>query len=624
MKKIAEDQMNSISTFDITKYFLLDLMKDIKSGRIQLPDFQRDWVWDDTHVRRLLASISLAYPIGAVMMLQQGIQQRQFKPRLIDGVTISEPHTPHLLILDGQQRLTTLFMVLLSEQPVAIKDQKSQKIIKKWYYLDIEKCLDPECDRRSAIIALPEAKITRIFTGDIVDCSTPEKEYESLLFPLSKVFSFSEWRSKFSKYWQYDPQRLELIDTLELQVLKKFEHYQIPVIQLRDSLPKEAVCQVFEDTNTSGCDLNYFDLMSSSYCTADFSLRDDWKQRENRFQSLKVLRKLRSTDFVQAVTLASGYAKRIEALNQGWNVDKLPGVACGRAEVLKLTKQEYQKWADPITRGFEESARFLYSQKIFDANDLAYPIQLVILSAIFTVLGERSRSFQVRSMLERWLWCGMFGGVYTRWYEARAGHDIVEVPDWLAGGSPPFTITQAKFSFERLLGVKKRYGAVYQGLAALLRRQGAIDWSTGEEINDVIYFEEQIDSHHIFPVAWCRKQGIDPKKYNCLVNRTPLSAKTNKKIGSKAPSVYLEEFEVSGTSVTRLDEMLRSHAIPPTTLRRNDFEACFQMRAKMLLTLIGEAMGKNLSVESFDNFAEEHQNGNCNGHKLHPEIIANY
>ncbi|WP_066425913.1 DUF262 domain-containing protein [Anabaena sp. 4-3] len=616
--------MNSISTFDITKYFLLDVLKDIKTGRIQLPDFQRDWVWDDTHVRRLLASISLAYPIGAVMMLQQTNQSRQFKPRLVDGVLKPENNAPNLLILDGQQRLTTLFMVLLSEQPVIIKDQKSQKIIKKWYYLDIEKCLNPECDRRNAIVALPESKIARIFTGGLIDCSTPEKEYQALLFPLSKVFFFSEWRSKFSKYWQYEPQKLELIDTLELEVIKKFEHYQIPVIQLRDSLPKEAVCQVFEDTNTSGCDLNYFDLMSSSYCTADFSLRDDWKQRENRFQSLKVLRKLRSTDFVQAVTLMAGYVRRIEAIKKGWNIDKLPGVACERAEVLKLSKEEYQKWADPVTRGFEESARFLYSQKIFDADDLAYPVQLVILSTIFTILGERSRSFPVRSMLERWLWCGMFGEVYTRWYEARAGRDVIEVPEWLAGGSLPLTIVQADFSFDRLISVRKRYGAVYQGLAALLRREGAIDWCTGEEINDVIYFEEQIDSHHIFPVAWCRKQGIDPKKYNCLINRTPLSAKTNKKIGSKAPSVYLEEFERSGTSVKRLDEILRSHAISPKTLRRDDFEGFFQMRANNLLTLIGKAMGKSLSFESFQDFSGEYHNGNSRGYKLHPEITTNY
>ena len=356
MTATAEHQMDSISTFDITKYPLFHVLKDIKIGRIQLPDFQRDWVWDDTHVRRLLASISLAYPIGAVMMLQQGIERQQFKPRLLDGVATTATQTPNLLVLDGQQRLTTSFMVLLSEQPVVIKDSKSQKLTTKWYYLDIEKCLEPECDPpQGGSASLSQSRhycLTRIKSyanfrfGDFIDCSTSENEYEALLFPLSKVFFFSEWRSKFSKYWQYDSQKLELIDTLELEVLKKFEHYQIPVIQLRDSLPKEAVCQVFEDTNTAGCDLNFFDLMSSSYCARDFSLRDDWKHRENRFQTFKVLHKVRSTDFMQAVTLVAGYARsplasplgrRREAAKQGWNLDKLPGVACGGAEVLKLT-----------------------------------------------------------------------------------------------------------------------------------------------------------------------------------------------------------------------------------------------------------------------------------------------
>ncbi|MEB3214758.1 MAG: DUF262 domain-containing protein [Nostocales cyanobacterium 94392] len=606
--------MDSISTFDITKYPLFDLMRDIKVGRIQLPDFQRDWVWDDNHVRRLLASISLAYPVGAVMMLQQGIEHQQFKPRVLDGVKNSASQLPNLLILDGQQRLTTLFVVLLSEQAVTIKDSKNHKLAKKWYYLDIEKSLEPQTDRKSAIIALPESKIMRTRNSDFIDCYTSENEYENLLFPLSKVFSYSEWRSKFSKYWQYDPEKLELLDTLESEVLKKFEHYQIPVIQLRDSLPKEAVCQVFEDTNTAGCDLNVFDLMSSSYCVGDFSLRDDWKSREARFQSFKVLRNVRNTDFMQAVTLVAGYVRRIEAANQGWNLDKLPGVSCGRSEVLKLATEEYASWADRVHRGFEEAARFLHSQKIFDAKDVAYPIQLVALSAILTILGERSRSYKVRGMLERWLWCGMFGEIYTRWHDGQAGRDVVEVPAWVVNDAPvPFGVAQADFSYQRLVSVRKRLGAVYQGFAALLRREGAVDWITGEEINDVVYFDEQIDSHHIFPIAWCRKQGIDSKMYNCLVNRTPLSAKTNKRIGSKAPSAYLKEFEQQGTAVANLDEILRSHCIELNILQCDDFEIFFQARAKALMELIGKAMGKNLTVESNGNTEGDYlnSNGNC-------------
>jgi hypothetical protein len=613
--------MDSLSTFDITKYPLLDILKDIKTGRIQLPDFQRDWVWDDLSMRRLLSSISLAYPVGAVMLLQQDNSHARFKPRLIDGLNLQHPPVPNLLILDGQQRLTTLFMVLLSRKAVPVKDSKTNKISHKWYYLDIEKSLDPNGERIEALIALPESKKLRTFSGELIDASTSQQEFLSGLFPLSKVFSFSQWRSEYSQFWHYHSKKLKLIDTFELEVLKKFEHYQMPVIQLRDSLPKEAVCQVFEDTNTCGRDLNYFDLMSASYCSDNFSLRDDWKHRELHLKSFKVLRNLRNTDFLQAVSLIASYTRRISAVRADLPREKIPAISCRRSDVLKLTTEEYTTWADSITRGFEEAARFLHTQKIFDTNDLAYPIQLVALAAILTRLGEKSESEQVRLRLGHWLWSGMLGEMYTRGQEMRVSADVMQVPVFISGKLVPSTVFSANFSVERLLSVRKRYGAVYQGVSALLRLQGAIDWSTGEEINDVLYFEQRIESHHIFPVAWCRKQGIEPKKYNSLVNRTPLSAKTNRKIGSKAPSVYLKQFEMSGTSPSRLDEMLRSHAIDPKKLRHDDFEGFFVARTQALMELIAKAMGKNLAVELFNVSSEEYDHSNGNGH--HPIITIN-
>jgi len=60
------------TTFDSTKQSLQDILRDIKSGKTQLPDFQRGWVWDDNHIKSLLASISVSYPIGAVMLLETG------------------------------------------------------------------------------------------------------------------------------------------------------------------------------------------------------------------------------------------------------------------------------------------------------------------------------------------------------------------------------------------------------------------------------------------------------------------------------------------------------------------------------------------------------------------------
>src|SRR3712207_2245760 len=109
--------MNPISTFDINKEPLLDLLRDIKQGKIQLVDFQRSWCWDEERIERVIASVSLGFPVGAVMLLQQGNSAVKFKPRLVEGATLDQPPTPTALILDGQQRLTSLFMSLLSDQP---------------------------------------------------------------------------------------------------------------------------------------------------------------------------------------------------------------------------------------------------------------------------------------------------------------------------------------------------------------------------------------------------------------------------------------------------------------------------------------------------------------------------
>ena len=59
-----------MSTFDSTKASLSDLLREIKEGTIQLPDFQRGWIWDDDHIRDLLVSIARSFPIGAVMLLE--------------------------------------------------------------------------------------------------------------------------------------------------------------------------------------------------------------------------------------------------------------------------------------------------------------------------------------------------------------------------------------------------------------------------------------------------------------------------------------------------------------------------------------------------------------------------
>ena len=113
------------------------------------------------------------------------------------------------------------------------------------------------------------------------------------------------------------------------------------------------------------------------------------------------------------------------------------------------------------------------------------------------------------------------------------------------------------------------------------------------------FFNDRIDIHHIFPQAWCKKQGIQSKTYNSIVNKTPLSKASNISVGGHAPSVYLRRIKKEQKlSSAELDDILRSHLIEPKYLRKDDFESFFSARTKALSKIVGKAMGKPVVAET--------------------------
>jgi hypothetical protein len=587
--------MTTMTTFDSTREGLLDLLRFIRKGDIQLPDFQRGWVWDDEHVRSLLASISLSYPIGAVMMLQTGNEDVKFKARTVEGVQLSSSVEADRLILDGQQRLTSLFQALNAERPVLTRDLRGRPIY-RWYYLDMEAALNPNVEREDAVISLPDTRQVKNFRGEVIeDYSSPEKEYERGLFPISQVFDCSNWQEGHQEYWDYDKDKIKLFRQFNKEIIKRFEQYQVPVISLGKETPKEAVCQVFEKVNTGGVSLTVFELLTATFAAEDYLLRQDWADRKARLTEFRILQYIESTDFLQSVTLVASLQRQKVAIASGTPPEKAPGISCKRRDILRLTLEEYQTWADPITRGFQEAAKLLHGQKIFTARDIPYKTQLVPLAAIFTVLGEKSLNHGVRERLIRWYWCGVFGELYGSAIESRFAKDLPEVLAWIEGGPEPDTVAVANFIPSRLLGLRTRNSAAYKGIYALLMKYGAPDFRSGIPINEQVYFDEKIDIHHIFPQDWCRKAGLDSKRYDSVINKTPLSAGTNKRISNKPPSKYLATLQKGAEiSEEKMDSILTEHLISPDALRANDFESFFSAREAALLERIGQAMGKTI------------------------------
>ncbi len=586
------------ASFDSTKTPLQELLAWTHSGQLQLPDFQRSWIWDDDRIRSLLASVSTSFPIGAIMLLQTGGEHVRFKPRRLAGTDPAlDGVAPETLVLDGQQRLTSLYQALRGRGAVETRDSKG-KPIRRWYYFDMKKCLDGDDDREDAILGVPEDKLVRAFGGEItIDVTSAEREYAADLFPANRIFDSAEWRQAYNKHWKYDRDKIRLFDDFERQVIKRFELYSVPVIELKKETPKEAVCLVFERVNTGGVALTVFDLLTASFAAENYQLRDDWAERERRLKRQHpVLGGLQSDDFLQAVALLVTQERRRQALASGGG-DTAPGISCKRKDILKLEVADWRRWADRVEKGFARAARFLHSQKVFKARDLPYRTQLVPLAAIFVDLDRDAEPEGARQKIARWYWCGVLGELYGGAIETRIARDLPEVVAMVRGeGAAPVTIEESSFQANRLLTLRTRNSAAYKGIYALLMRDGGRDFRTGDPIEAQTFFDDKIDIHHIFPEKWCRDAQLDAAIYNSVINKTPLSARTNRLIGGRAPSKYLLLIERSaGISSARMDDILRSHCIVPEHLRADRFWDFYAARAEALLQRIEAAMGKNVT-----------------------------
>ncbi len=580
---------------------LEELLSAAENGNLQLPDFQRPWVWNDERIKNLLASVSADFPIGAVMLLQSGGKHTRFKPRPLAG---TQEHLcknkPEALILDGQQRLTSLYSALKSTIAVKTKDTKN-KPISRWYYIDMKKAILPEADQEDGILSIPEDRLLKTSGGVVTqDVTKPEYEYEKCLFPTNQIFNSAEWRQEYSEYWNFDKNKMRLFNNFERDVIKRFEQYQVPVITLGKETPKEAVCLVFERVNTGGVSLTVFELLTASFAAENFLLRKDWDTREERLKNkYPVLDKLQSDDFLQAISLLVTQRRRRIALDNGLTMEKIPGISCKRREILRLEVADWKQWAHQVEEGFKRAARFLHAQKIFNAHDLPYRTQLVPLAAIFTSLGNDGNNEGAQQKIAQWYWCGVLGELYGGAIESRFAHDLPEVVAMVHGESvEPKTIADSSFQALRLLTLRTRNSAAYKGIHALLMRDGCCDFCTGETIESQTVFDDKIDIHHIFPKKWCENVDITSDIYNSIINKTAISARTNRKIGSSAPSEYIPLIEKEADiDSERMNEILTSHCILPDYLRTDNFKNFYKQRAEFLLKRIEKATGKQITRE---------------------------
>ena len=552
------------------------------------------------------------------MLLENGGDAR-FKVRPVEGIDPSKatPDKVEKLVLDGQQRLTSLTQVLMFAQPVQTRDDKKREM-KRYYYIDIEKALEGQERYGDAIFGVDEDRTVREnFGRDIkLDLRSPQKEYDNFCFPCNQILNSDTWEEglntshpeKFSRYMQF-----------RKSVLAEFRNYDVPVIELKKTNKKEAVCLVFEKVNTGGVSLSVFELLTAMYAAHGVHLRDEWygnapEKVDGIRQHLvkqRMLKGIEPTEFFQGLSLLHTWERRNDDLLAGKTGKQVTGVSAKREWVLELPLSAYHKWKDRLKNGFWNAAKFLRKESFFSTYDLPYKTQLVPLAAVLTLLDERWLEQRVYEKLARWYWCGVLGELYGGAVETRSALDLQELMEWTStGNDEPSTVRDANFQPARLDTLRTRNSAAYKGINVLIQRNGAQDFfwkSTIRDLEETDWEECKLDIHHIFPKARCETKGIAPKRYDSILNKTPISYKANRMIGGKAPSEYLTQLQ-SHKSVQLddrgMDSILASHCLDPSPLRGNDFDKFIETRRRLLVDRISVVMGKQV-VETGEAVAED-------------------
>ena len=427
--------------------------------------------------------------------------------------------------------------------------------------------------------------------------STRELEYKHEMFPINLIFDSGareDWADGYKEYHQYDKVFLDKYKKFRAEVIETITGYKLPVITLGKDTPREAVCKVFENVNTGGVPLTVFELVTATYATYEFDLRKDWETCRDiiwgRGEPLvtDVMHGVDETAFLTAITLYTTYHASSMT-------------TCKKKDVLALEYEDYKKNRDAVLDGYKMARKFLFSQYVFRMRDLPYTTQLIPLSAICAEIGRNVfNQPQTQNILSQWFWCGIMGEMYGGANETRYANDMEDVVAAIRGQeSQNRTVNAAWFSATRLISLQTRNSAAYKGIMALVYRESCRDFMKGTTIDIVKSMDEAPDIHHIFPEAYCTSMAYPKEKWNSIVNKTPLLPESNRQIGGEAPSVYSKKIiKQAQIDEEQLKIRVESHLVNYDYFIKDDFNNYFVERAKAILKVIENAMGKTIADKS--------------------------
>lgn len=544
---------------------LKDLLAEIHNRTTVLPDFQRDFVWDPSATQELVVSIASNYPAGSLLRVRDA--KRVFAAREFEGAPPLNGQKHTFLVLDGQQRLTSLYQAFYG-------------VGEHRYYLNLKKVLDGG-DFEEAIF---HVRATTKWAKAHEDFELQAKE---LTLPLSVLKGgaggFLQWLLQVTNPMPQD-ERTRMLDALTRineQWIKTIDDYHFPVVTLSDKTEPDALCTIFETLNRTGVKLSVFELLTARFWPENINLRALWEQAQEQHPIIKEF-EIDPYYVLQAISLASRKAP-----------------SCKRSDVLNLEPAHIQEWWPAVIAGLNTSLEILRDDcKVVLPKWMPYQTMLPPLAAVLAKSGmpKTPAAGAQREKLKRWFWCAVFGQAYESSPNSQAAKDVGELVVWLADGLPPESVRAVRFDPNALRDVTPRQRSIYRGTICLILGSGtgARDFHTQGVITGKLMTDQGIDDHHVFPDDFLeKKKGIAiARARDCILNRTLIDRTTNQMISNRAPSHYLAD--IRKTPGFPFDAVLASHCLPTgddSPLWTDDYDAFLDWRQNRLWEEIQRVTG---------------------------------
>ena len=517
-----------------------NLFTDIDSGQIKIPKFQRDFVWGKEQTAKLIDSIIKGFPIGTFIFWKTREELRYVKE--IGNVNL--PDSPKggevFYILDGQQRITSLYAVHKGLQI----NKDGQEIDYK--DISINLTCDPDEDDQVVIAEpLPDAisiSVYKLLNGSLTELV---KEYPSLL---------------------------ERIDLYR----KRLTGYDFPTIVISE-YPIDIACEIFTRINTAGTELTLFEIMvAKTYDQErDFDLSREYEWLIDNNGTEKDLGDA-GFDTIPASTVLQCIAAHVCQQVR-------------RKDILKLDKSEFIDSWPTVKDGIFAAVDYIRTHlRIPVSRLLPYNVLLVPFTYFFIRNDGQTPSPRQNKLLTQYFWWASLSNRFTSAVESKIALDLERMDNLLAEQPPSYRGEEVSLSMDDLrwhwFSTGDAFCKAVLCLYAHFEPKSFASNSLVKIDNSWLKMANSKNYHHFFPKNYLRRTNFPDWQSNSVLNITIVDDYLNKRtIGSKPPSEYMQKFvegnpDIDSTMKTHLIDDLDAYGVWD-----NDYETFIERRGQRVL-----------------------------------------